>query len=98
MGLEMREYAVVPPTANRAATAGDLPRLVLYKPDGTPFDVGGSAAAQADSAALTSSAATGGDAPTEAEYNALRTDVSNIRTTLNGLLAKMRTAGLLETS
>jgi hypothetical protein len=33
-------------------------------------------------AALTSAAATGGDAPTEAEYNALRTDVAALRTTL----------------
>jgi hypothetical protein len=53
------------------------------------------AAAVANVAALTSSAATGGDAPTEAEYNALRTDVVAVRTTVNALLASLRTAGLL---
>lgn len=37
--------------------------------------------------ALTSSAATGGDPPTEAEYNALRTDVSNLRTAVLSLQA-----------
>jgi hypothetical protein len=61
--------------------------------------------------ALTSTAASGGDAPTEAEYNALRTDVSNLRTTvaaavvdlaaartkLNALLASLRAADLLDT-
>src|SRR4051794_9968033 len=38
------------------------------------------AAVVAAPTALTSAAATGGDAPTEAEYNALRTDVANLRT------------------
>src|SRR5262245_15149503 len=37
-------------------------------------------------AALTSAAATGGDSPTEAEYNALRTDVSNLRTTVAAIV------------
>lgn len=46
-----------------------------------------------DAAALTSSAATGGDAPTEAEYNALRTDVAALRTTVNALLTALRNAG-----
>ena len=55
-------------------------------------------AAVADAAALTSSAATGGDAPTEAEYNALRTDVAALRTTLNALLAALRTAGHVASS
>lgn len=53
-------------------------------------------AAVTDAAALTSAAATGGDAPTEAEYNALRTDVSALRTKLNALLASLRTADLLD--
>ena len=52
-------------------------------------------AAVTDAAAMTSAAATGGDAPTEAEYNALRTDVVNLRTTVNALLASLRAAGLL---
>ncbi len=55
------------------------------------------AAAVADAAALTSSAATGGDAPTEAEHNAVRTDLVAVRTTVNALLASLRTAGLLDT-
>lgn len=50
----------------------------------------------ADAAVLTSAAATGGEAPTEAEYNALRTDVSALRTKVNALLAALRTAGLME--
>lgn len=53
--------------------------------------------AVADAPALTSSAASGGDAPTEEEYNALRTDVSNLRTTVNALLASLRAAGLMDT-
>lgn len=45
-------------------------------------------------AALTSANATGGDAPTEAEYNALRADVVALRTTLAAAvvdLAALRT-------
>lgn len=60
-------------------------------------DIGGQAAAVANAAALTSAAATGGEAPTEAEYNALRVDVVAVRTTVNALLASLRTAGLLDT-
>lgn len=51
--------------------------------------------AVADAAALTSAAASGGESPTEAEYNALRTDVSALRTKLNAALAALRTAGVL---
>lgn len=69
----------------RAAYYGDKPAL-----SGAV-----AAAAQADVAALTSAAATGGDAPTEAEYNAVRTDLVATRTVVNALLAKLRTAGLL---
>ncbi len=54
-------------------------------------------AAVADVAAITSSAATGGESPTEAEHNAVRTDVAAVRTTVNALLASLRTAGLLDT-
>ncbi len=55
------------------------------------------AAVVADAAALTSSAATGGDSPTEAEHNALRADVVALRTTVNALLASLRTANLIDT-
>lgn len=98
MGLEQREFVVAPPTATRVAL-GDLPRLVLYKADGTPYqqEVFDQAAAQADVAALTSSAATGGDAPTEGEHNAVRADLVATRTVLNSLLAKLRTAGIIAT-
>lgn len=55
----------------------------------------GQAATVAAPTALTSSAATGGDAPTEAEYNALRTDVSNLRTTVTNLRTVLRDAGVV---
>lgn len=55
------------------------------------------AAAVADLGAMTSAAATGGEAPTEAEYNALRVDAAANRTKINALLASLRTAGLLAT-
>lgn len=51
------------------------------------------AAAQADAAALTAVAAVA--APTKAEYDALLADVTALRTAHNGLLAKLRTAGVL---
>lgn len=47
--VEARHFQVVPPTSNRAG--GDLPKLVLYKPDGTPFPIPTKQAAQADSVA-----------------------------------------------
>lgn len=62
-----------------------------------PLGAAVAAAAVADVATLTSAAATGGDAPTEAEYNALRVDVASNRTKINALLASLRTAGLLAT-
>lgn len=55
------------------------------------------AAAVADVAALTSAAITGGESPTEAEHNAVRADLVATRTTLNALLASLRTAGLIDT-
>lgn len=72
-------------------------RVALFGDDGLPRVLPKEAAARADAAALTSAAATGGDAPTEAEYNALRTDVSNLRTAFNDLLAKLRTADVIST-
>lgn len=97
MGLEMREFAVVPPTTTRAATSGDLPRLVLYNTDGTPWGNAGEfnqAAAQTDVGAVTSVVAVGAN-PTKAEYDALRVDALATRTVLNALLAKLRTAGII---
>ena len=55
------------------------------------------AAAVADLGALTSAQLTGGESPTEAEHNALQTDVAALRTKVNALLGSLRTAGLLAT-
>ena len=71
-------------------TAGKVPTAQLA---GSAAAAG--AAAVADLGAMTSAAATGGDAPTEAEYNALRVDAAAVRTKVNALLASLRTAGLL---
>lgn len=49
-------------------------------------------------ATLTSTAASGGEAPTEAEYNALRTDVAALRTTVAALQTAFRDAGLQASS
>lgn len=98
MSLEMREFRVMPPTTTRVSI-GDLPTLVLYQADGTPYGDDGefvAAAAQADVGAVTSVVAAGAN-PTKAEYDALRVDALATRTVLNALLAKLRTAGLLDT-
>ncbi|MFC8520807.1 hypothetical protein [Streptomyces sp. NPDC057257] len=55
---------------------------------------GKQAAAQADMAAVTTTAAAGAN-PTKAEFDKVVTDLANARNTINGLLAKLRTAGLL---
>ena len=72
-------------------------RFSVFNDDGTPRVMPAQAAAQADVAALTSAAASGGEPPTEAEYNALRTDLVNTRTVVNALLAKLRTAEVIDT-
>ena len=77
-------------------------QIAFFNPDGTPFTFDSNyglvqAEAQADVAALTSAAATGGESPTEAEYNALRADLVATRTVVNSLLAKLRTAELIDT-
>jgi hypothetical protein len=71
--------------------------FAVFTEDGDPAVVPAQAAAQADVAALTSATITGGEPPTEAEYNALRADLVATRTTLNSLLAKLRTAGVIDT-
>jgi hypothetical protein len=96
MGLETRQFAVVPPTEDRVAL-GDLPRLELYNTDGTPYGDDGEfeqAAAQTDVGAVTSTVAAGAN-PTKAEFDALRVDALATRTVLNSLLAKLRTASIL---
>lgn len=49
-------------------------------------------------AALTSTAASGGDSPTEAEYNALRVDVAALRTTVAAMQTAFRDSGLQASS
>jgi hypothetical protein len=55
---------------------------------------GKQAAAQTDLAALTSAAASGAT-PTKAEFDKVVVDLAAARTLINGLLAKLRTAGLI---
>ncbi|GAA4439410.1 hypothetical protein [Phytohabitans houttuyneae] len=76
------------PGAPRAAYYGTKPVLG----DATQ------AVAVADAPAMTSAAPiSGGESPTEAEFNALRADVVALRTTVNALLASLRTSTLLDT-
>lgn len=60
-------------------------------------NVVGDQTAVSDLGALTSAAITGGESPTEAEHNAVQADVAAIRTTVNTILARLRSAGLLAT-
>ena len=69
--------------------------IALFDASGAARVVPERAAAQTDAPAMTQAAITGGESPTEAEFNALRTDVVNLRTTVNALLAKLRTANIL---
>jgi hypothetical protein len=94
MGFQTVEQAILVTQASMKA-GQTATQIALFKPDGTPFTAAGQAAAQVDAVAMTSAAATGGDAPTEAEYNALRTDVVNLRNTVNSLLGKLRTGGVI---
>lgn len=57
---------------------------------------GKQAAAQTDMAAVTTTAAAGAN-PTKAEFDKVVTDLAAARTTINGLLAKLRAAGLIAT-
>lgn len=43
--------------------------------------------------AMTQAAITGGESPTEAEFNALRTDVVNLRTTVAAILTALQAVG-----
>lgn len=55
---------------------------------------GRQAAAQADMAALTAAAAAGAT-PTKAEFDKVVADLAAARATINGLLAKLRSAGVI---
>lgn len=58
---------------------------------------GKQAANQADMAALTAAAAAGAT-PTKAEFDAVVADLGRARTAINGLLAKLRAAGITASS
>lgn len=93
----VRKLTVVDPSEAQGSVYTG--RVALLKDDGTAYQPVSftQGAAQVDTVAMTQAAITGGESPTEAEFNALRTDLVNTRTTLNGLLAKLRTAGIIAT-
>lgn len=72
--------------------------LALFNANGTPYQPEAfvQAAAQADVGVVTSTVAAGAT-PTKAEFDALRVDALATRTVLNALLAKLRTAGTIDT-
>ena len=72
-------------------------RLALFTEDGVARPLPSQAAAQADVAALTSAQIAGGEPPTQAEHNQVQADLAATRTVLNSLLAKLRTAGVIDT-
>jgi hypothetical protein len=61
-------------------------------------DLAVEADAIADIGALTSAQITGGESPTEAEFNALQADVATIRTKVNAILAELRQGGAIASS
>lgn len=95
MGQEILQATVLAlskPKANQ-----EMIKLGLFDASGAPLTAGKQMTFQADIAALTSTAAAG-STPTKAEFDALRNDLIAVRTGVNGLLAKLRTAGLMPSS
>jgi hypothetical protein len=89
--------AVLRPGRTRQPHATPL-NLALFDENGaavTPLSAA-QAEAQTDAAAATSTVAAGAT-PTKAEFDALRTDYLALRTVVNSLLAKLRTAGIVDT-
>jgi hypothetical protein len=68
--------------------------MPYLKPSAGKAREGKQAAAQTDMAAVTTTAAAGAN-PTKAEFDKVVADLTAARTTINGLLAKLRTAGLI---
>jgi hypothetical protein len=89
--ITMQAKVVSQATPNAGQVMG---LLALFNDDGSPREVPDQAAAQTDVGAVTSVVAAGAT-PTKAEYDALRVDVLAIRTVVNSLLAKLRTAGVI---
>lgn len=75
--------------------AGNFEDVIEEGEFGTTSEAGAlkQGAAVADAAALTSAQISGGESPTEAEFNALQADVAALRTKLNALLGSLRGAG-----
>jgi hypothetical protein len=71
--------------------------MTYLNPEAGAAREGKQAAAQADMAAATAAAAAGAT-PTKAEFDKVVVDLAAARTTINGLLAKLRTAGLIASS
>ena len=67
-------------------------------PDEAALRAADQAAVVAAPAALTSAAITGGESPTEAEYNALQADVAALRTKLASVITELKNAGLMASS
>lgn len=71
--------------------------MPFLNPDKGRARGGTSGAVVASPAALTSTVAAGAT-PTKAEFDALRTDLSNTRTALTNLLTSLRDSGQIKTS
>jgi hypothetical protein len=72
-------------------------QILLVDTTGAILNVPKKAAARADMGTLTSTDAAGAT-PTDAEFDALRADVVALRTLVNDLLAKLRTANIIASS
>jgi len=77
----------------RALRSGMGHRAALLLADPAKDNV--ECAAVSNPTAMSQAAITGGESPTEAEFNALRTDLVNTRTTLQNLLTSLRAGGVL---
>lgn len=92
MAVQQRQAVVV--AGSSINPAMELERIALFNSSGTQLSVPLQIASNSDAAAATSVVAAGAN-PTKAEYDALRADYLALRTTVNNLQAKMRTAGIL---
>jgi len=83
-------------TQNVISRERRVKNVALFDASGAVRVVPKQAAAQTDVGAVTSTVAAGAT-PTKAEFDALRTDALAVRTVLNSLLGKLRTAEILAT-
>ena len=73
-------------------------KVALFNEDGSVRVLPTEGATVAAPTAMTQAAITGGESPTEAEFNALRTDVSNLRTTVANLITSLKNADAIASS